>query len=211
MNDRFSIIISDINGSKHYSITYLIKKILIKVIIGITILIWIGIGFLVYLNNHIDNLEIQNEKLKNRTSTLKERNQRLSSSISNKLQELTVMTNKIGDFEVVVGIKPNSDLSLNKRVSKVHLSTKQRHLILTQIPNGYPIIFKGITGKFGQRIHPITNKRKFHTGIDLKAKMDTAIRAVANGVVNFAAVKKNSGYGLLLIVDHNYGFKTLIW
>lgn len=209
MKNRFSIIISDINGSKHYRVANIVKRIIFKIVIGIIALIWFGLAVLLYLNNNINNLESQNEKLKTKTNILKEKNRTFSSSISHKVQELNALTNKIEDFEVFVGIKPNSDLSVSKRISIAHTTTYQKKFILTQIPSGYPIMYKGITGKFGKRIHPLTQKNQFHTGIDLKAKMNTPIKAVASGVVNFAKVKKNSGYGRLLIIDHNYGFKTL--
>jgi hypothetical protein len=61
---------------------------------------------------------------------------------------------------------------------------------------------------FGMRIHPIHKIARFHTGIDFTAPTGTPIRATGNGKV--VLVKRESfGYGLHVIIDHGYGFKTL--
>ena len=38
--------------------------------------------------------------------------------------------------------------------------------------------------------------------------MDTEIFATADGVIEYAGLHNKSGYGRLVILDHNYGFKT---
>jgi murein DD-endopeptidase MepM/ murein hydrolase activator NlpD len=42
----------------------------------------------------------------------------------------------------------------------------------------------------------------------MKAKMKTPVYATADGVVEFSGMHKRSGYGNLVIIQHNYGFKT---
>lgn len=64
-----------------------------------------------------------------------------------------------------------------------------------------------ITSRFGWRIHPITGKRKFHSGIDFGAKQGTAIYAFKPGLVEFADWK--GGYGKTVIINHGEGFSTL--
>jgi murein DD-endopeptidase MepM/ murein hydrolase activator NlpD len=70
------------------------------------------------------------------------------------------------------------------------------------------IKYRGITSKYGWRIHPTLKKREFHPGLDMKASMRTKIYATADGVIEYAGNHKRSGYGRLIIIDHNYGFKT---
>ena len=84
-----------------------------------------------------------------------------------------------------------------------------KKFMLQNIPNGYPIKYIGISSKFGWRKHPILHKKEFHTGLDLRAKMNTPVYATADGIVEFAKYHKRSGFGKLLIIDHNFGFKTL--
>lgn len=80
--------------------------------------------------------------------------------------------------------------------------------LLQFIPNGSPIEYSGITSKFGFRIHPTLDRREFHRGSDMKAEMNTPVYATADGMVEFAGMHKKSGYGNLIILQHNYGFKT---
>ncbi len=62
-----------------------------------------------------------------------------------------------------------------------------------------------ISSPFGWRIHPITKRWSFHTGIDIAAPQGTPIFAADNGVVEYAGRKK--GYGLFVILNHGV-YKT---
>jgi len=68
------------------------------------------------------------------------------------------------------------------------------------VPSGYPV-FGPISSSFGVR------RREFHTGIDIRASIGTSVRATANGVVSYAGWK--GGYGLTVVVRHNFGFSTV--
>ena len=68
------------------------------------------------------------------------------------------------------------------------------------VPSGYPV-FGNISSGFGFR------RREFHTGIDIRAGVGTPVRATANGIVSYAGWK--GGYGLTVIIRHNFGFSTL--
>lgn len=61
-----------------------------------------------------------------------------------------------------------------------------------------------ISSPYGNRIHPILKKMKFHSGIDIQAPTGANILAANDGEVIFAGWK--SGYGNFIIVDH--GGKT---
>ena len=64
-----------------------------------------------------------------------------------------------------------------------------------------------ITSGFGGRVHPITRKFTQHTGVDIKVRTGTQVRATANGVVVFSGYRQ--GYGWTVIVSHGYGYQTL--
>jgi len=57
-----------------------------------------------------------------------------------------------------------------------------------------------ITSPFGYRIHPIFKTRKFHSGIDIGAAMNTPIKASNTGKVIMAGWY--GGYGKVIIIDH---------
>ncbi len=66
-------------------------------------------------------------------------------------------------------------------------------------------VYGRITSTFGWRIHPITKKWSFHTGVDVAAPFGSPVFAAESGIVEFAG--KKSGYGMLIVINHGY-FKT---
>lgn len=68
-----------------------------------------------------------------------------------------------------------------------------------------------LSSGFGMRFHPILHTRRMHTGVDLTAKKGTPIYATGDGVVEVAgkSIESYSGYGVVCVVNHGYGYKTL--
>lgn len=64
-----------------------------------------------------------------------------------------------------------------------------------------------VTSPYGSRIHPISGKQSFHTGIDYAPPHGTAIKASASGTVTSAGWL--GGYGNAVIVDHGNGYSSL--
>jgi murein DD-endopeptidase MepM/ murein hydrolase activator NlpD len=60
---------------------------------------------------------------------------------------------------------------------------------------------------FGYHIDPFTGQVKMHEGLDIAAPTGTPIVVPADGTVRYAGNKK--GFGLLVEVDHGYGFTTV--
>ena len=50
-----------------------------------------------------------------------------------------------------------------------------------------------ISSQYGWRIHPVTNQRTFHKGIDIQAIKGTPIKAPMDGIVTFAAYDGPNG------------------
>lgn len=71
----------------------------------------------------------------------------------------------------------------------------------------WPIDWKGATSEWGYRTDPLTGEERVkHSGIDLKAGMNTPVYAPADGIVRVA--KWWNGYGRLIIIDHHSGYST---
>lgn len=70
-----------------------------------------------------------------------------------------------------------------------------------------PEVSGEITSRYGQRVHPLTGERHFHTGVDLRANEGAAVRAVRAGVVREAGMR--GGYGNVVEIDHGDGTTTL--
>ncbi|MBU1358771.1 MAG: M23 family metallopeptidase [Gammaproteobacteria bacterium] len=69
-----------------------------------------------------------------------------------------------------------------------------------------PVEFSRVTSGFAMRQHPILRSWRKHTGIDYAAPTGTAVRAVADGVVEFAGTQ--SGYGNIVILKHRDNQET---
>ncbi|MCW9095075.1 MAG: M23 family metallopeptidase, partial [Ignavibacteriaceae bacterium] len=60
---------------------------------------------------------------------------------------------------------------------------------------------------FGMRIHPILGIRKFHSGLDINCDYGTPVHAPGIGKV--VAVERQSGFGLVVEIDHGFGYLTI--
>ncbi len=64
-----------------------------------------------------------------------------------------------------------------------------------------------VTCKYGMRTHPITGKRKLHTGVDLRAATGTKVYAANKGTVTPSGY--SSAWGNYIIISHGGGITTL--
>jgi murein DD-endopeptidase MepM/ murein hydrolase activator NlpD len=71
----------------------------------------------------------------------------------------------------------------------------------------YPLEFSRVSSGFGMRRHPIYGGWRAHKGIDYAAPTGTRVRAVADGLVEFAGRK--GGYGNAVILRHNGQYSTV--
>ncbi|NOR74839.1 MAG: peptidoglycan DD-metalloendopeptidase family protein [Draconibacterium sp.] len=86
--------------------------------------------------------------------------------------------------------------------------------MLAAFPAIQPIANKDLkktASGWGYRIHPILKVRKMHFGMDFSAPTGTPVYATGDGkILEIKGSKRNrSGFGLELIIDHGYGYKTL--
>lgn len=69
-----------------------------------------------------------------------------------------------------------------------------------------PLSILRVTSGYGMRTHPISGRRKMHTGIDYAAPTGTPVWAVGSGTVVFAGRK--GGYGNTIEIKHSGAVKT---
>ncbi|HKJ69234.1 MAG TPA: M23 family metallopeptidase [bacterium] len=74
-------------------------------------------------------------------------------------------------------------------------------------PSVIPINSGYLTDGFGWRRDPFNRQRRFHYGQDISARRGTPVHATADGVVRYA--KRRGGFGLVVALDHGYGYETL--
>lgn len=82
---------------------------------------------------------------------------------------------------------------------------ERRHL-RNHTPSIAPVRGWFISG-YGNRLDPFTGEVKMHEGLDIAAPPGTPIVAPADGTVR--SVHRSTGFGLTLVIDHGYGYRTL--
>jgi murein DD-endopeptidase MepM/ murein hydrolase activator NlpD len=70
-----------------------------------------------------------------------------------------------------------------------------------------PLELSRVSSGFGMRMHPLHKAWRAHHGVDYAAPAGTRVRAVGDGIVEFAG--RHGGYGNLVIVRHDSRVATL--
>ncbi|MGA9118877.1 MAG: peptidoglycan DD-metalloendopeptidase family protein [Bacteroidota bacterium] len=61
---------------------------------------------------------------------------------------------------------------------------------------------------FGMRMHPVLHVYRMHDGIDIVNDVGTPVYAAGDGIVHFAG-RTAGGYGVVIEIQHGYGYSTL--
>ena len=235
MKDRLIITVTDVKGTKSYNVHQFIKKFFLIILASFIAIIVISFWVISILRD--DVIEIQDEKkkalivlqnksnvvlnelklrkekeieqLEKKEELLKKQNDVYSSRIKNKIFEIEELGSKLEDIEEMIGLKKNDEASLIQRVTLAKLTSSQKLFTLQTIPNGKPLKNVKVTGNFGYRTHPVTKKKHFHRGIDLKAKYNRKVYATADGVVKHVQSRNVGKSGRAIRILHNFGFETV--
>jgi murein DD-endopeptidase MepM/ murein hydrolase activator NlpD len=215
MNDHFTITINDDHGVKQFNLHQIVKKGIWYITLFVGFIALIAVGTILYLNYSVDQIEIKRENTQFAYDTLKQKNVELDQSMRDtqrallvKKKELNEVSDSLSEIETLIGMSPVQEMTLQERVSATKLNSEHMATLLQFIPSGSPIEYKGVTSKYGYRIHPTLNRKELHRGLDMKAKMNTPVYATADGIVEYAGFHKRSGFGRLVILQHNYGFRS---
>lgn len=86
---------------------------------------------------------------------------------------------------------------------------QDKDLMAEVVPAIMPVDQKQVTGigKFGGRFHPVLKTYRKHDGMDFAAKVGTPVYAAGTGLVE-ALTERGTGYGLQIIINHGFGYKT---
>ena len=214
MKNRLIITVSDVRGTKAYNVHQIIKKLFLVVVFTILLIFVGGFWFINYLNEQMEdfrkNKEVERKVLINNEIKLKKQNKVYSIEVKNKIKDIETLSSKLDHMEEILGLKNKEETkeSITEETLK-NLNDSMRNYMLKIIPNGMPLEHIKITSNFGYRHHPIQKKRKFHRGLDLKAKMNTPVFATADGVVSYVQAKNIGDFGRIIKINHNYGFQTI--
>ncbi|PHR59510.1 MAG: peptidase M23 [Arcobacter sp.] len=215
MHNQFTITIHDVHGVKQFNIHQIVKKFGLY-LLGFLLFIFAMSAFSIsYLNVSVNKIEEKKDEMELAYISLKRKNQKLQNivvetenTLKIKRDELISVTDKLSDIEQLIGLSIEEGTTLAERVDLATVTSEVMSALMQHVPNGSPVEYRGITSKFGYRIHPTLQSKEFHRGSDMKAPMKTPIYATADAIVEWAAKHKRSGYGNLIILDHSFGFKT---
>jgi len=91
MKNRFIITISDIHGSKQYSVHEIIKKVIFFAVLTFVLIGVLTFFYVKYLNNKVDELRVETEHFKQEMITLKA----TSDSLKEENQELNILKKQL--------------------------------------------------------------------------------------------------------------------
>jgi murein DD-endopeptidase MepM/ murein hydrolase activator NlpD len=215
VDKHFTVTIHDENGVKQFNIHRFVKKALVYALGFIVSIVLIASGTILYLDYSVDKVQEKKKTIENAYKEMQAKNRSLmesmgetSSKLLEKKNELNELSDSLSEIEILIGLSPVEDLSLQERVSITKVNSQHRATLLQLIPNGSPIEYRGITSKFGNRMHPTLKRNEFHRGSDMKARMNTPVYATADAIVEYAGLHRKSGFGRLVILEHSYGFKS---
>jgi len=149
------------------------------------------------LDSTLAALQFERDNLEQQNLTLAEQNQRSERAMK-----------RLAELETILGLSAKGK-NTTERLAHMQQEAEYRRLLVNTIPSGMPL--KGnpvVTAGYGMRKHPVYKKRTLHPGVDFRAKTGTPIYATADGVVEYGGYHKSSGFGNLIILQHNFGFKT---
>ncbi|WP_158089388.1 M23 family metallopeptidase [Magnetofaba australis] len=186
-------------------------RVVLSALGGLVSCLLIALAGIWYFQEDREQIAMQLEEVVANKDDLYQANQALSLANQDKQDRIHAYEEKYGLLEQP---KPEPVVAVTPFDGYRNALVK-RHL-LASIPNGNPVPFKGVTSPYGRRVEPIRSKNSgpisdepndFHGGIDLRAKTGTAVAATADGVVEFSG-RDHSGYGVLVILRHDFGFRT---
>ena len=145
MKNRFIITISDIHGSKQYSVHEIIKKVIFFAALTFVLVGVLTFFYIKYLNNKVDELRVETEHfkqemitLKATSDSLKEENKELNilkkqlvSLIDENTDKLNSMKSHLREVEEIIGIGPDINASDADRIqqAKEHEEETKKKLV----------------------------------------------------------------------------------
>jgi len=217
--------------------TVLVSSSIIFAILLVVIYYFFGIGS--NPNLTISSLKNENQELKKEINRITESYQKMAAEIeeiSALNSELRVSANlqPISSEERLLGVGGSAEYlysnlnirdvevknllnSVEEMIRSVEFEKNQSLQIANRlsmnaelhkcIPAVKPTVGNYSIDGFGMRRHPILGIRRFHNGIDINCDYGTTVRAPGNGKV--VVVERRSGFGLVIEIDHGFGYRTI--
>ncbi|MDL0079294.1 M23 family metallopeptidase [Helicobacter zhangjianzhongii] len=208
-DQRLVLMITHKDGSKYVNVNMIFRQITLYVLLFfLSVVFFIAVAIGVF-RSEIADINAKTSLIEERNETMLLGNAILNDEINQRLQEISIASDKIDNLENVIGVNNMPNENLVDRVDIASITGVQKAFFMKFIPNGYPLeSFSSITDPYGTRLHPVLKVVRQHTGTDFGARIGTSVYATADGVVDWADSGWNGGYGKLVKITHSFGFKT---
>lgn len=205
--------VTDSKKTSFFNVSMFFKQVMAYVLIMVFACIAFAVFSIGVMRSEISNIDAKKEILNQEFKKTLKINNFLTNEINQRISEINVAGDKVDDLEDIIGVSKDDKTmvqgNLLSRIDIANITGAQKAFIMKFIPNGFPLDkYLRISAGFGTRIHPILHITHKHTGIDFSVSLNTPVYATADGVVEYASMGWNGGYGGLVRVTHSFGFKT---
>lgn len=211
-NRRLILMITDQERTRYINIHSIFRQVGLYALIFLAVCIIYGIVSVRAFKDEIVSMSALNAKILAQYEKTQEKNAYLNSQIEQRSEEIGLVGDRVEDLESIIGVGDAQNTikeDLRERIDVASLTGAQKVFVMKFVPNGYPLdYYKRISADFGYRIHPLYFTKHLHTGIDFATDIGTPVYATADGVVEFAQMGYNGGFGNLVKLDHSFGFRT---
>jgi len=97
-------------------------------------------------------------------------------------------------------------LGMDNQLAAIDYLLESKRDRLAARPHEWPTEGGWMSSPYGMRIDPFTGVREMHHGVDIANRFGAPILAASHGIVTFAG--KMEGFGLMIDIDHGYGYVT---
>lgn len=219
LRNKLVVTLTTVRGSRQYTLNQVARVLVPAFLLMAVLSFFVSNALLVKTSDDLAVLEENHQALSDQYESVLGTQQlyvseldQLSSTLESLQQENVRMGEQnasldasLGNLESMLGL-PSSQNFTPQRAEALKATAAQRLFLLHGIPNGVPIQATRISDRFGMRKNPVTGKRAMHEGIDFVAPRGTPVYATADGVVEFSG--HQSGFGRVVILQHNFGFRT---
>jgi len=202
------------DGVRQVTMGYIAKKIFIYLLLFMILIGVATVAYTQYLERVVVELDNKKAEVEQRYHTLNKQHKELQGKIASLKAHSSELETQIGSLgeelentKNILGIN-DKGFKLSSNIDYSKLSIAEKQVIMDFVPNGKPMYGRRNSSGFGWRIHPIYGRKIFHRGLDISAPIGTKVMATANGIVETIRYNKHVGYGNIVIVKHNYGFKS---
>ena len=159
-----------------------------------------------------DEQELLNDKIAEKNALV----EKLNSSAESYEAQISEWEEQDADIQALIKKKQAAAASSSRTTSRSSYSGGSSYQASNKVyaytgdKYMYPVpAYSGYTPNsgYGYRSSPISGGSEFHTGLDLKATLNTDVVAAESGTVIYAGWR--GGYGNCVIIDHGGGMSTL--